>query len=141
MNDTDAANVILRIRCVDKRYNTLKIMALVCDKLGENAYEFTAPGASLGVLDHDWQTWFRRQLQLLESAKVSMNTVQIVDHFDAAGQHGCLAYGHSDLRERHLNSLKAAAKSLARLPELQHCQFHLFLHNLPAYTFETVPLT
>ncbi len=130
---------ILRIRCIDKRYNTLETVASVGEKLG-SAYEFTAPGASLGVLDNDWQTWFRRQLQLLDSAKVSINTIQIVDHCDAV-QNGCLAYGHDCSRERHLSNLQAAARSLARLPELPHRQLQLYLHDIPTKTIESIPPT
>lgn len=132
------SSLTLRIRCVDKRYATAAGAQTLHDALGEGAYEFTAPGASLAALDDTWRQWLRRQVKLLQSANIHPQVIQIVDHFSTAGAHGCAAYGADDSRVRHERNLRAAAVALTPQPEFKGCTIQLYLHDLDAGTIETL---
>ncbi len=132
------ANVVARILCVDKRYSRAEVLKFLEETLGET-YHLTVPGASLALVDSDVlrQAVFQ-EIDILAKAGIVFDGVQIIDHFDASGHHGCKAYGENDSREKHEANLRRALTVLRHHRLLQGAEITLVLHDIDARKIETV---
>lgn len=128
----------IRIRCSEKRYQQPGVLQLLPE-----AYEScTFPGGSLWFVSRPGaRQEFFDSVRAFWDLGVKIDTVQLVDHFDAEGIHGCRAYDRDDSQHRHEANLREAARLIIAEPDFKHMKIQLMLHDIDSETVQVVPPT
>jgi hypothetical protein len=122
------------IRCVDARYSKAGVRQVLPE-----AYDFTCPGAALGVVeDTACYANILTQWQKLTALGLPIDKIVIVDHCDTEGKHGCKAYENNDSRERHESNLYTAAELIQKNPDFANIPIELYLHDIDTGKVEKI---